>query len=88
MNGRDGARVGWTVTAASFGFALIQLDVTVVNVAVKQAGSLLGVALFGSLAASDFYGGFHAALWVSIAVLLVSASVVVLVARLRGAAVR
>jgi DHA2 family methylenomycin A resistance protein-like MFS transporter len=52
--------------------------------AFRQAGSLLGVALFGSLAASDFYGGFHAALWVSIAVLVVSAVVVGLVAGPRG----
>jgi DHA2 family methylenomycin A resistance protein-like MFS transporter len=45
--------------------------------AFRQAGSLLGVALFGSLAATDFYGGFHRALWISIALLLVSAGVVV-----------
>jgi MFS transporter, DHA2 family, methylenomycin A resistance protein len=43
--------------------------------AFRQAGSLLGVALFGSLAASDFYGGFRAALWVSIAILVLSAFV-------------
>jgi MFS transporter, DHA2 family, methylenomycin A resistance protein len=45
--------------------------------AFRQAGSLLGVAFFGSLAASDFYGGFHAALWICVALLLVSAGVVV-----------
>jgi MFS transporter, DHA2 family, methylenomycin A resistance protein len=45
--------------------------------AFRQAGSLLGVALFGSLAATDFYGGFHRALWISIAILIVSAAVVV-----------
>jgi MFS transporter, DHA2 family, methylenomycin A resistance protein len=45
--------------------------------AFRQAGSLLGVALFGSLAAGDFYGGFHAALWISVAILIVSAGVVV-----------
>jgi DHA2 family methylenomycin A resistance protein-like MFS transporter len=48
-------------------------------IAFRQAGSLLGVALFGSLAAADFYGGFHAALWVSVGVLFVSAAVVGLV---------
>jgi MFS transporter, DHA2 family, methylenomycin A resistance protein len=56
--------------------------------AFRQAGSLLGVALFGSLAASSFYGGFHTALWVSIAVLLISAAVVWLAAGLRAAAGR
>jgi DHA2 family methylenomycin A resistance protein-like MFS transporter len=45
--------------------------------AFRQAGSLLGVALFGSLAAGDFYDGFRVALWISIAVLVVSAAVVV-----------
>jgi MFS transporter, DHA2 family, methylenomycin A resistance protein len=45
--------------------------------AFRQAGSLLGVALFGSLAAGDFYGGFRTALWTSIALLVVSAAVVV-----------
>ena len=38
---------------------------------------VLGVALFGSLAAGDFYGGFQTALWISIALLVVSAAVVV-----------
>ncbi len=45
--------------------------------AFRQAGSLLGVALFGSLAAGDFYDGFHTALWISIGILIVSAGVVV-----------
>jgi MFS transporter, DHA2 family, methylenomycin A resistance protein len=40
--------------------------------AFRQAGSLLGVALFGTLAAANFYDGFHSALLVSIAVLAVS----------------
>jgi DHA2 family methylenomycin A resistance protein-like MFS transporter len=53
--------------------------------AFRQAGSLLGVALFGSLAAGSFYGGFRAALWVSIVILLVSAGVVWLVAGAREA---
>jgi MFS transporter, DHA2 family, methylenomycin A resistance protein len=40
--------------------------------AFRQAGSLLGIALFGSVAASDFYPGLHTALWISIAVLALS----------------
>jgi len=43
--------------------------------AFRQAGSLLGVALFGALAASRFYPGLHTALWISIAVLALSALV-------------
>jgi MFS transporter, DHA2 family, methylenomycin A resistance protein len=42
--------------------------------AFRQAGSLLGVALFGALAASRFYPGLHTALWISIATLAVSAA--------------
>ena len=42
--------------------------------AFRQAGSLLGVALLGSLAATRFYPGLHTALWVSIAVLTLSAA--------------
>jgi MFS transporter, DHA2 family, methylenomycin A resistance protein len=42
--------------------------------AFRQAGSLLGVALFGSLAATRFYPGLHTALWISIAVLALSAA--------------
>jgi DHA2 family methylenomycin A resistance protein-like MFS transporter len=45
--------------------------------AFRQAGSLLGVALFGSLAATDFYGGFRTALGISVVILIVSAGVVV-----------
>jgi MFS transporter, DHA2 family, methylenomycin A resistance protein len=42
--------------------------------AFRQAGSLLGVALFGTLAAGDgrFYAGLHVALWISIAILAMS----------------
>jgi len=50
--------------------------------AFRQAGSLLGVALFGSLAATDFYGGFHTALGISVVILIVSAGVVVVAAAL------
>jgi DHA2 family methylenomycin A resistance protein-like MFS transporter len=45
--------------------------------AFRQAGSLLGVALFGSLAATDFYGGFRTSLIISVVILIVSAGVVV-----------
>jgi DHA2 family methylenomycin A resistance protein-like MFS transporter len=34
--------------------------------AFRQAGSLLGVALFGALVASRFYSGLHTALWISL----------------------
>jgi MFS transporter, DHA2 family, methylenomycin A resistance protein len=42
--------------------------------AFRQAGSLLGVALFGTLAVGDgrFYAGLHIALWISIAILVIS----------------
>lgn len=42
--------------------------------AFRQAGSLLGIAIFGSLAASrgQFFPGLHSALWISIAVLAAS----------------
>jgi DHA2 family methylenomycin A resistance protein-like MFS transporter len=41
--------------------------------AFRQTGSLLGVALFGTLAASShFYQGLHTALWISIAILAIS----------------
>jgi DHA2 family methylenomycin A resistance protein-like MFS transporter len=44
--------------------------------AFRQAGSLLGVALFGSLIAGRhlFYQGLHIALWISIAALVASAA--------------
>ncbi|HVT70817.1 MAG TPA: MFS transporter [Trebonia sp.] len=44
--------------------------------AFRQAGSLLGVALFGSLVVGhgDFYHGLHTALWISIAVLCAGAA--------------
>jgi MFS transporter, DHA2 family, methylenomycin A resistance protein len=51
--------------------------------AFRQAGSLLGVALFGSLAATDFYGGFRAALGISVVILIVSAGVVAGAAAMR-----
>jgi len=54
--------------------------------AMRQTGSLLGIALFGSLIAGrgQFFSGFHAALGISLLVLLM-ASVLAGVARRRGA---
>jgi MFS transporter, DHA2 family, methylenomycin A resistance protein len=51
--------------------------------AFRQAGSLLGVALFGSLIATGgcFFGGLHAALFISIAVLAASAALTRILAR-------
>lgn len=49
--------------------------------AFRQAGSLLGVAIFGALTAhGHFYNGLHAALWVSIAILAASSMLI----RFRG----
>ena len=62
MNGRDGARVGWTVTAASFGFALIQLDVTVVNVALPSLARSLHAGTAGLQWVVDAYAVSFAAL--------------------------
>jgi DHA2 family methylenomycin A resistance protein-like MFS transporter len=48
--------------------------------AFRQAGSLLGVALFGSLVSSgNFYTGLHNAIWISIAAVTISAAIAVLV---------
>lgn len=45
--------------------------------AFRQAGSLLGVAVFGALTAGGhFYDGLHTALWISIAVLAASSVVI------------
>ena len=47
--------------------------------AFRQAGSLLGVALFGSLAnGARFFSGLHSAVWASVAVLAASAAVAAL----------
>jgi MFS transporter, DHA2 family, methylenomycin A resistance protein len=50
--------------------------------ALRQTGSLLGVALFGSLVASrrDFFGGLHSALVVSAVLLVASAELTRLLA--------
>ncbi|WP_237479772.1 MFS transporter [Lichenibacterium dinghuense] len=44
---RRGAGTGWTQAAANLGFALVQLDVTVVNVALPRLGSDLGAGISG-----------------------------------------
>ena len=44
---RRGDGAGWTQGAASLGFALVQLDVTVVNVALPRLGSDLGAGISG-----------------------------------------
>jgi len=54
--------------------------------ATRQTGSVLGVALFGSLVASEgaFMAGLHASLVVSAAVLLLAAAVIGIGAPSRG----
>jgi DHA2 family methylenomycin A resistance protein-like MFS transporter len=54
--------------------------------ATRQTGSVLGVALFGSLVASDsaFMIGFHQSLIISAAVLLLAAGVIGLCAKTGG----
>jgi DHA2 family methylenomycin A resistance protein-like MFS transporter len=42
-----GEGTGWTQAAASLGFALVQIDVTVVNVALPRLGSDLGAGIAG-----------------------------------------
>ena len=42
-----GERTGWTQLAASLGFALVQIDVTVVNVALPRLGTDLGAGIAG-----------------------------------------
>ena len=76
-------RRGLMLAAMSLGFAVVQLDVSVVNVSgvaagtlntARQTGSSIGVALFGSLIAGALVAGLHQALAISIGL-----SVVVLV---------
>lgn len=55
-------RVWWTVTAASFGFALVQLDVTIVNVALPSIGRALGAGTAGLQWVVDAYALSFAAL--------------------------
>src|SRR5215472_11166372 len=59
---------GWTLAAASFGFAIVQLDVTIVNVALPRIGSALAA---GTAALQWVVDGYT----LSFAVLLLSAGV-------------
>ncbi len=56
------ATIRWTVSATSFGFALVQLDVTIVNVALPRIGSDLGTSVAGLQWVVDAYALVFAAL--------------------------
>jgi MFS transporter, DHA2 family, methylenomycin A resistance protein len=55
-------RLGWTTAAASFGFALVQLDVTVVNVALPAMSEALKSSITGLQWVVDAYALAFAAL--------------------------
>ena len=57
-----GRGIGRTLLATSFGFALIQLDVTVVNVALPHIGASLGTSVAGLQWIVDGYALVFAAL--------------------------
>jgi len=57
--------IGWTVAAASFGFGLIQLDVTIVNVALPRIAAALGTGIAGLQWVVDAYALSFAALLLS-----------------------
>jgi DHA2 family methylenomycin A resistance protein-like MFS transporter len=57
--------VAWTVAATSFGFALIQLDVTIVNVALPRIGADLATGVAGLQWIVDAYALVFAALLLS-----------------------
>jgi hypothetical protein len=42
-----GRRAGWALLATSLGFGVVQLDVSVVNVAIKPIGAELGGGVSG-----------------------------------------
>ncbi|WP_320534762.1 MFS transporter [Robbsia andropogonis] len=54
--------IGWTLAATSFGFVVVQLDVTIVNVAMPQIGSSLGSSVAGLQWIVDAYTLAFAAL--------------------------
>ena len=54
--------LGWTLAATSFGFALVQLDVTIVNVALPRIGGDLGTGIAGLQWVVDAYALVFAAL--------------------------
>ncbi|SDI18508.1 MFS transporter [Variovorax sp. OV700] len=57
-----GAGIGWTLAATSFGFVVVQLDVTIVNVAMPQIGVDLGAGTTGLQWIVDAYTLAFAAL--------------------------
>ena len=58
----QGAGIGWTLAATSFGFVVVQLDVTIVNVAMPQIGKDLGAGVIGLQWIVDAYTLAFAAL--------------------------
>lgn len=58
-------RIGWTILAASFGFALIQLDVTIVNVALPSIANAFGAHVAELQWVVDAYAVCFAALLLS-----------------------
>jgi DHA2 family methylenomycin A resistance protein-like MFS transporter len=54
--------IGWTLAATSFGFVVVQLDVTIVNVAMPQIGANLGAGVTGLQWIVDAYTLAFAAL--------------------------
>jgi MFS transporter, DHA2 family, methylenomycin A resistance protein len=62
-------RLAWTIAAASFGFAIVQLDVTVVNVALPRIGTQLGAGTASLQWVVDGYALSFAALLLSAGVL-------------------
>ena len=63
------ARPAWIIAAASFGFAVVQLDVTVVNVALPQVGTSLAAGTAALQWVVDGYTLSFAALLLSAGVL-------------------
>ncbi|HEX7865377.1 MAG TPA: MFS transporter [Variovorax sp.] len=59
---RRGTGIGWTLAATSFGFVVVQLDVTIVNVAMPQIGKDLGAGVTGLQWIVDAYTLAFAAL--------------------------
>ena len=59
---KRGAGIGWTLAATSFGFVVVQLDVTIVNVAMPQIGADLGAGVAGLQWIVDAYTLAFAAL--------------------------
>jgi len=56
------SKIGWTLAATSFGFVVVQLDVTIVNVAIAPIGASLGSSVTGLQWIVDAYTLAFAAL--------------------------